>query len=142
MRPLTLRQVQEIEPILMASAVETKGNVAAAMAIVSIALARDHAEAAASLGDIEATAPRDRRRHGGRFSNLVVISRSLSQETPFWGKVERGAAPVYPRPASIFDFCLCEADDRLRLYPAEIDEMAMHDVRSLFGYWRDYPAGA
>jgi hypothetical protein len=53
-RPLTLRQVQEIEPILMAS--ETKGNVAAAMAIVAIALSRDHAEAAASLADVEATA--------------------------------------------------------------------------------------
>jgi hypothetical protein len=52
---LTLRQVQEIEPILMAS--ETKGNVVAAMAIVAIALSRDHAEAAASLSDFEATAP-------------------------------------------------------------------------------------
>jgi hypothetical protein len=56
-RPLTLRQVQEIEPILMSSAAETKGNVAAAMAIVAIALGRDHADAAAVLGDIEATAP-------------------------------------------------------------------------------------
>jgi len=56
-RPLTLRQVQEIEPILMSSAAETKGNVAAAMAIVAIALGRDHAEATSSLGDIEATAP-------------------------------------------------------------------------------------
>lgn len=57
MRPLTLRQIQEIEPILMSSAAETKGNVAAAMAIVAIAMERDHAAAAALLGDIEATAP-------------------------------------------------------------------------------------
>ena len=42
-RPLTLRQVQEIEPILMSSVAETKGNVAAALAIVAIALGRDHA---------------------------------------------------------------------------------------------------
>jgi hypothetical protein len=56
-RPLTLRQVQEIEPILMSSTAETKGNVAAALAIVAIALGRDHADAAALLGDIEATAP-------------------------------------------------------------------------------------
>ncbi|VFU10254.1 conserved hypothetical protein [Methylocella tundrae] len=56
-RPLTLRQVQEIEPVLMANASEAKGNVAAAMAIVAIALRRDHAEAAASLGDVEATSP-------------------------------------------------------------------------------------
>ncbi|MCI0468397.1 MAG: hypothetical protein L0Y57_15575 [Beijerinckiaceae bacterium] len=56
-RPLTLRQVQEIEPILMQSGSETQGSIAAAMAIAAIALKRDHAEAAASLGDIEATAP-------------------------------------------------------------------------------------
>ncbi len=55
-RPLTLRQVQEIEPILMANPSEAKGNVAAAMAIVAIALRRDHAEAATALGDVEATA--------------------------------------------------------------------------------------
>ena len=55
-RPLTLRQVQEIEPILLAGAPEATGNVTAAMAIVAIALRRDHAEAAAALGDVEATA--------------------------------------------------------------------------------------
>ncbi len=56
-RPLTLRQVQEIEPILMSAANETKSNVAAAIAIVAIALGRDHPHEASSLGDIEATAP-------------------------------------------------------------------------------------
>lgn len=56
-RPLTLRQVQEIEPILIENASATKGNVTAALAIVAIALRRDHAEAAVSLGDVEATAP-------------------------------------------------------------------------------------
>ncbi|ACK51961.1 conserved hypothetical protein [Methylocella silvestris BL2] len=56
-RPLTLRQVQEIEPILMAGASESKSNVSAAMAIVSIALQRDNAEAASALDDVEATAP-------------------------------------------------------------------------------------
>jgi hypothetical protein len=54
-RPLTLAQVQAIEPILMETQ-EKKGNVAAAIAIVSIALARDHASAAESLTEIEATA--------------------------------------------------------------------------------------
>ncbi len=56
-RPLTLHQIQEIEPILMAGASETKGNISAALAIVAIALRRDDAEAASSLGDVEATAP-------------------------------------------------------------------------------------
>ena len=68
-RPLTLRQVQEIEPIIMSSAAEPKGNVAAALAIVANALGRDHAAAAALLGDIEATAhARNRRRHGERYN--------------------------------------------------------------------------
>jgi len=57
-RPLTLAQVQAIEPILMATQdAKGKGNVASAMAIVSIALSRDHAQAAESLNEIEATAP-------------------------------------------------------------------------------------
>ncbi len=54
-RPLTLAQVQAIEPILIANTQEAKGNVAAAMAIVAIALSRDHAAAAETLPDIEAT---------------------------------------------------------------------------------------
>jgi hypothetical protein len=54
-RPLTLAQVQEIEPILMQG--ETRGTVAAAIAILEIALRRDHAAAADGLADIEATAP-------------------------------------------------------------------------------------
>ncbi len=55
-RPLTLRQVEEIEPILIPDATHAKGNVASAIAIVSIALRRDYPDAAASLADIEATA--------------------------------------------------------------------------------------
>jgi len=55
-RPLTLAQVQSIEPILIATQ-EQKGNVASAIAIVAIALSRDHVEASEGLMDIEATAP-------------------------------------------------------------------------------------
>ncbi len=54
-RPLTLRQVQAIEPILINSTAAT-GNVASALSIVEIALQRDHAEAAKSLLDTEASA--------------------------------------------------------------------------------------
>ncbi|WP_395664653.1 hypothetical protein [Methylocella sp.] len=57
-RPLTLRQVQEIEPILLgASGGETGGHVAAALAILVVALRRDDPQAAETLGEIEATAP-------------------------------------------------------------------------------------
>lgn len=56
-RPLTLRQVQEIEPHLLDGALGDNSSIGAAMAIVAIALRRDHAEAAAQLSDIEATAP-------------------------------------------------------------------------------------
>jgi len=59
-RPLTLAQVQAIEPLLMATQEtkdqQVKGNVATAIAIVSIALSRDHASAIESLMEMEATA--------------------------------------------------------------------------------------
>jgi hypothetical protein len=54
-RPLTLSQVQAIEPILMATQ-QTKNNVKAAIEIVAIALSRDHAAAVEGLNEIEATA--------------------------------------------------------------------------------------
>jgi hypothetical protein len=56
-RPLTLAQVQAIEPLLFASGTTPTGSVAAAVAILRVALARDHAEAAATLDDVEAPAP-------------------------------------------------------------------------------------
>ena len=56
-RPLTLAQVQAIEPLLFASDASPAGSVASAVAILRVALARDHAEAAAGLDDVEAAAP-------------------------------------------------------------------------------------
>jgi hypothetical protein len=84
LRPLTLRQVQEIEPILMSSAAETKGSVAAALAIV--ALARDHADAAALLGDIEATAPEI----GAAMATVLRLGGFI--ETPAQGDAGLGEA--------------------------------------------------
>ncbi|WP_374308988.1 hypothetical protein [Methylocella sp.] len=54
-RPLTLRQLQEIEPILTTG--EGRGNVASALAILSAALRRDHPADVEALGDLEAGAP-------------------------------------------------------------------------------------
>jgi hypothetical protein len=85
-RPLTLRQVQEIEPLLMSNAAETKGNVAAAIAIVAIALRRDHADAAASLCDIEATAPEI----GAAMATVLRLGGFI--ETPTHGDAEPGEA--------------------------------------------------
>jgi hypothetical protein len=83
-RPLTLRQVQEIEPILMSSTAETKGNVAAALAIV--AMGRDHADAAALLGDIEATAPEI----GAAMTTVLRLGGFI--ETPAQGDAGLGEA--------------------------------------------------
>ena len=55
-RPLTVAQVQSVEPLLFASSGQT-GTVAAAVAILKVALARDHAEDAVRLDEIEAGAP-------------------------------------------------------------------------------------
>ncbi len=54
-RPLTLRQVQEIEPLLLAESEGKPGTVAKAVQILAIALGSDHPEAAASLCDVEAS---------------------------------------------------------------------------------------
>ena len=53
-RPLTVAQVQEIEPMLFAEA--GAGTIAAAVAILRVALRRDHPEAVAPLPDLEAGA--------------------------------------------------------------------------------------
>ena len=56
-RPLTVAQVQAIEPLVFASGEAPAASVAAAVAILRVALARDHAEAAAGLDEVEAGAP-------------------------------------------------------------------------------------
>ena len=53
-RPLTVAQVQDIEPLLLAEG--GSGTVAAAIAILRVALRRDHPEAVAPLDDLEAGA--------------------------------------------------------------------------------------
>ncbi len=54
-RPLTVAQVQEIEPLLFAEG-GGSGTVAAAVAVLRVALRRDHPEAVAPLADLEAGA--------------------------------------------------------------------------------------
>ncbi len=57
-RPLTVAQVQEIEPMLFAQGDVNPGagTIAAAVAILRVALRRDHPEAVAPLPDLEAGA--------------------------------------------------------------------------------------
>lgn len=55
-RPLTLRQVQEIEPWLLAPDQSAGHSIATAVKIIAIALMRDHQEAADKLDEIEASA--------------------------------------------------------------------------------------
>jgi hypothetical protein len=54
-RPLTLAQVRDIEPILIAQG--AGGTVAAAMEVIAVALARDNPAAVETLPALEATAP-------------------------------------------------------------------------------------
>ncbi len=53
-RPLTLGQIQRIEPLL-ASDAQRAGSLAAATQIVAVALSRDHAQIAEKLHEVEAT---------------------------------------------------------------------------------------
>lgn len=55
-RPLTLKQVQEIEPLLHGSEQSAGRSIATAIEIIAVALMRDHPEAAESLREIEADA--------------------------------------------------------------------------------------
>jgi hypothetical protein len=99
-RPLTLRQVQEIEPILLSSATETRGNVAAAIAIVAIALRRDHADAVPSLGEIEATAPEI----GAAMATVLRLGgfiETAAHRGAEPGEAHAGDVPAKDPPASI-----------------------------------------
>lgn len=53
-RPLTLGQIQRIEPLLSPET-QRAGSLAAATEIVAVALSRDHAEIAKKLHEAEAT---------------------------------------------------------------------------------------
>lgn len=97
-RPLTLRQVQEIEPIVMENAVESKGNVGAAMEIVAIALRRDHPEAASGLPDLEATA----HEIGSAMATVLRLGGFIAtprQGDQRLGESEAGVAPTTYTPA-------------------------------------------
>ena len=77
MRPLTVAQVQEIEPLLFADNDGGSGTIASAVAILRVALRRDHPEAVAPLGEIEAGAPE--------------IARALAQVLRLGGFLPAGA---------------------------------------------------
>ncbi len=85
-RPLTLRQVEEIEPILIPDPSQPKGNVASAIAIVTIALKRDYPEAAAALADLEATA----QQIGAAMATVLRLAGFI--EAPKDGESEPGEA--------------------------------------------------
>ena len=55
-RPLTLKQIQEIEPLLLAADQSAGRAIATAIEIIAVALTRDHLEAAQNLAAIEASA--------------------------------------------------------------------------------------
>jgi hypothetical protein len=55
-RPLTLAQIQRIEPLLAPEPQQSGGSIKAAAEIVRVALERDHPQAADKLSELEATA--------------------------------------------------------------------------------------
>ena len=81
-RPLTLAQVQAIEPLLAGA--ERVGSVAAAVAILRVALARDHAEAAATLEEVEAGAPEI----AGAMTAVLRLGGFLPGDDPTMGEAE------------------------------------------------------
>lgn len=89
-RPLTIAQVQAIEPLL-AGGETAAATIATAVAILRVALARDHAEAAAELDTLEAGAPEI----GAAMAQVLRLGGFLP------GEARAGDGRPVPPPASI-----------------------------------------
>ena len=89
LRPLTCAQVQAIEPLLFADD-GTHGTVAAALAVLRVALARDHAEAAANLDEVEAGAPEI----AAALACVLRLGGFVPDEANPPGKPDAGATPA------------------------------------------------
>ena len=89
-RPLTVAQVQAIEPLLFADDASRAASVATAVAILRVALARDHAEAAAELETLEAGAPEI----GAAMAQVLRLGGFLP------GEAQAGQGEPAPGPAS------------------------------------------
>jgi hypothetical protein len=83
-RPLTIAQVQAIEPLLFAQ--EEGGTLAAAIAVLRVALARDHADKAADLETIEAGAPEI----AAAMASVLRLGGFLPEKDPSPGEAEPG----------------------------------------------------
>lgn len=92
-RPLTVAQVQAIEPLLLASAEAKAGSVASAVAILRVALGRDHAEDAVGLDEIEAGAPEI----ATAMAQVLRLGGFLPNGGASLGEVGAGAMPADPR---------------------------------------------
>ena len=93
-RPLTVAQVQAIEPLLFAQG--TAGTVATAVAILRIALARDHADAAAGLDEVEAGAPEI----SAALGTVLRLGGFLPAGDAAPGEAGAGATPAASTPAA------------------------------------------
>jgi hypothetical protein len=84
LRPLTLKQIQEIEPLLRQD--DSAGSIAAAVAIVAVALSRDHPAAAEKLIEIEATT----QEIGAAMREVLRLGGFIAKE----GEAAPGEAPA------------------------------------------------
>lgn len=89
-RPLTLAQVQAIEPLLSGSS--SAGTIAAAVAILKVALARDHAAATETLETVEAGAPQI----AAAMAEVLRLGGFLPDETGDRAAGEAGAGQASP----------------------------------------------
>ncbi len=87
-RPLTVAQVQAIEPLLFNHA--DGGSAAAAVAVIRVALARDHGDAAADLESLEAGAPEI----AAAMADVLRLGGFLPGKDPMPGEADAGPAPA------------------------------------------------
>lgn len=98
LRPLTVGQVQRIEPLLQAGA-EPAATLWSAAAILGVALERDHPEAAARLAEVEAGAPEIAR----AMAVVLRLGGFLPAEGTAQGEVLADPSPASTGPRSIAD---------------------------------------
>ena len=89
-RPLTIAQVQAIEPLVFAERETPAASIATAIAILRVALARDHAEAAAELDALEVDAPDI----GAAMAQVLRLGGFLPQGEQAPGEAGAGEAPA------------------------------------------------
>jgi hypothetical protein len=95
-RPLTVAQVQAIEPLVIGSVETRTGSINSAISIIRLALDRDHPADAAALSEIETSAPEI----AAAMRAILQLGGFLPNGDPAPGEAAAGLGPASTGPLS------------------------------------------